>query len=77
MVQNDTLDESIILFDSSKSDEMKTAVRKMSEKLKLPTLSYSYRLDHRHDSNDYWNLNNDYSNDKADEENEYYVPVSD
>lgn len=61
VVQNDILHQSVILFDSSQSDDMKTAIRKVAEQLKLPTLSYSYRLDALDDSNN---------------ENSYYVPVS-
>lgn len=44
-VKNVVLNGSVIIFDSTKSDELKTEIRNSAENLKLPTISYNYCLD--------------------------------
>lgn len=61
------LNTSVIIFDTCKTDELKTTIRRVVERLKSPAVSYSHCLDgHECDNPD----------ESDDAENNYYVSVS-
>lgn len=60
------LNESVIIFDTSKGDELKTTIRNVVQHLKLPTVSYNQCLYAQEcDDPNEW-----------DDANNYYVTVS-
>lgn len=60
------LNESVIIFDTSKTDELKSTIRNVAKHLKWPTVSYNHCL---------YAQEGDDTNEWDDESN-YYVTVS-